>query len=130
MSSPFNTSEPPYYVLVSHTLTLPSVAGTSTTFSHPTIEYHYADDSPHNLLPRSPDEHVLVLDYEPMASGTVPAQSLSQELAVKGVKVVDAPGASIAATEDGPRNPKIYVIETSMTPQEMSVSNQTSIPLF
>lgn len=115
-----NTSEPPYYVLVSHTLTLPSAAGTSTTFSHPTIEYHYADDSPHNLLPQSPEEHVMVLDYD--INVVCPtAQSLSSELAVKGVKVADAPGAGTTAGEDGPKNTKIYVIETSITPAEAYV---------
>lgn len=120
-SSALNTSDPPYYVLVSHTLTLPSVAGTSTAFSHPTIEYHYADDSPHNLLPRALDEHTLVLDYDPSCFVHPTAQSFSQELAVKGVKVADAPGASTAAVEDGPKNTKIYVIETSVAPSEMYV---------
>ncbi|KAI0815182.1 hypothetical protein BC629DRAFT_1588855 [Irpex lacteus] len=113
-SSP-NPLEPPSYVLVSHSLTAPSAAGPSTTLSHATIEYHYADDSPHDLLPRTPGEHVLVLDYDPAHVPAPTAQSLSPDLAVKGVKVADAPGAGVAA-EEGPRNNKIYVIETSVTP--------------
>jgi hypothetical protein len=122
MNSPSstNSAEPPYYVLVAHSLTAPSAAGPSTTLSHPTIEYHYADDSPHNLLPETPGEHVLVLDYNTPIMPT--SQSLSSELAVKGVKVADAPGAGVALDE-GPRNNKIYVIETSVTPTEAYVIN-------
>lgn len=120
-SSP-NPLEPPSYVLVSHSLTAPSAAGPSTTLSHATIEYHYADDSPHDLLPRTPGEHVLVLDYDPAHVPAPTAQSLSPDLAVKGVKVADAPGAGVAA-EEGPRNNKIYVIETSVTPMQSYVIN-------
>lgn len=106
-------------MLVSHSPTLPSAAGTSTTFSHPTIEYHYADDSPHSLLPRSPDEHILVLDYDPSSTTAPTAQSLSSELAVKGVKVAAPPRAGTATSEEGPTNTNIYVIETSITPSDM-----------
>lgn len=109
------SSEPPYYVLISHSLPLPSTVGPTTTFSHPTIEYHYADDSPHNFLPRTPEEHVIVLDFDPSDSTAPTAQSLSLDLAVKGVKVADAPGAS-TTNEDGPMNKKMYVIETSTSP--------------
>ena len=120
-----NTSEPPSYVLVSHALASSSVAGPSTTLSHATIEYHYADDSPHALLPRTPEEHVLVLDYDPTQVPLPTAQSLSPDLAVKGVKVVDAPGAGVAPDE-GPRNNKLYVIETSATPLQTCVPSSVA----
>ncbi|KAI0094688.1 hypothetical protein BDY19DRAFT_36437 [Irpex rosettiformis] len=120
-SSSQSTLEPPSYVLISHCLTSPSVAGPSTTLSHATIEYHYADDSPHDLLPRTPGEHVLVLDYDPAQVPLPTAQSLSPDLAVQGVKVADAPGAGVTPDE-GPRNNKIYVIETSVIPAQTYVS--------
>ena len=55
---------PPCYILVSHSPATgsPSTATTST-LSHPEIEYHYADDSPHAFLPQYPGEHVVVLDF-------------------------------------------------------------------
>ncbi|KAI0704884.1 hypothetical protein BC835DRAFT_1410224 [Cytidiella melzeri] len=128
MASPSsqNPPEPPFYVLVSHSLTAPSTAGSSTTLSHPIVEYHYADDSPHNLLPRTNGEHVFVLDYNEAHLTSPTAHSLSSDLAVRGVKVADAPGAGVVADE-GPKNNKIYVIETSATPVEtMQVDEQHS----
>ncbi|KAI0348618.1 hypothetical protein BDW22DRAFT_109779 [Trametopsis cervina] len=100
MTSPSsqNSSEPPFYILVSHSLTAPFSAGPSTTLSHPVIEYHFADDSPKDLLPRTPGEQVVVLDYDVSHSAVPTAQSFSPALAVKGVKM--------------------YVIETSIAPTE------------
>lgn len=63
----------------------------------------------------------MVLDYDPSNAIPPTAQCLSPELAVKGVKVADAPGASTVANEDGPKNTKIYVIETSITPSDLYV---------
>ena len=127
MSSPPSSSpadSPPFYVLVSQT-PLPSAASATgaacKSFSHPIIEYHYADDLPHALLPQSAQEHVLVLDYDPTTPAVTTAQSLSTDLAVLGVKVTDAPAAS-STTDDAPipkRNGKIYVIETTAVPAEV-----------
>ena len=74
------------------------------------------------LLPQSPHEQVLILDYDP-ANITAPvAQSLSPDLAVVGVNVAEAPAAS-SAIDDNP-NPRsnscIYVIETTNTPSELT----------
>ncbi|KAI0079583.1 hypothetical protein K474DRAFT_1591668 [Panus rudis PR-1116 ss-1] len=107
-------SDPPHYVLVSHSSSLNNQS-VPTTFSHPIVEYHYADDSPRNLLPRSPDEQVLILDYPEQAAPT--AKSLSPDVAVTGVKVTDAPGA--AGHEGGPKNNKIYVLDTTTLPEEV-----------
>lgn len=118
-----STSLPPYYVLVSHAPLQTDQTATSasyTSFSHPTVEYHYADDLPHALLPRSPGEHVLVLDYDPHRVSPPVAQSLSTDLAVIGVKVTEAPGAA-TAEEEGPRNNKIYVLETTTLPEDSCV---------
>ena len=129
MSSPPSSSAgdtPPHYVLVSQT----PLVSTSTapgpsfkSFSHPVIEYHYADDLPHALLPRSTQEHVLVLDYDSASASQPVAQSLSTDLAVLDVKVTDAPAAS-SVTDDAPiprRNGKIYVIETTAVPSDVYV---------
>ena len=96
----------------------PTAPSTSyTTFSHPTVEYHYADDMPNALLPQSPGEHVLVLDYDPHRPMTPVAKSLSTNITVVGVKVAEAPGAP-SPEEEGPRNDKMYVLETATLPQE------------
>jgi hypothetical protein len=126
MSSPPSSSAgdtSPYYVLVSQTPVASSAATGGPSFKsfiHPVIEYHYADDLPHALLPQTAQEHVLVLDYDP-TTGTVPiAHSLSTDLAVLGVKVTDVPAAS-SVTDDAPilkRNGKIYVIETTAVPSD------------
>lgn len=114
-------SLPPFYVLVSHAPLAGDQVGSSssyTTFSHPTVEYHYADDQPHALLPRSPDEHVLVLDYDPHRTTSPVVQSLSTNLAVIGVKVTEPPRPA-TPEEEGPKNDKMYVIETTAFPDEM-----------
>ena len=123
MSSPPSSEAPPYYVLVSQSASPagPQPAGVVyKTFSHPIIEYHYADDDPHALLPRSANEHVLVLDYDHSDLVLPVAQSLSTDLAVVGVRVADAPATS-TATEDNTasRNNKMYVIETTAVPPGM-----------
>ncbi|KAJ3552001.1 hypothetical protein NM688_g4388 [Phlebia brevispora] len=116
-----SSSLPPYYILVSHPPILADQSAPTTasytTFSHPTVEYHYADDLPHALLPQSSGEHVLVLDYDPNGESVPVAQSLSTELAVTGVKVTEAPGA-VTVEEDGLRNNKIYVLETTSIPED------------
>lgn len=118
MSSP---EEPPYYILVSQSSTLNNPSGpASTSLSHPIIEYHYADDSPHALLPQYPGEHILVIDYDPARFQTPAVKSLSADLAVTGLRITDAPGAGVA--DDEPfRNDKMYILETTTMPEERCV---------
>jgi len=126
MSSPPSSNaeeNPPHFILVSQS-PLPSGSTASRpsykSFTHPVIEYHYADDLPHALLPQNPQEHVLVLDYDPTNATPPVAQSLSTDLAVLGVKATEAP-ASGPATDDSPnpkKNGQIYVIETTQIPSE------------
>ncbi|KIP12022.1 hypothetical protein PHLGIDRAFT_21318 [Phlebiopsis gigantea 11061_1 CR5-6] len=126
MSSPPSSlpgDHPPYYILVSQT----PVASASTepgptykSFSHPVIQYHYADDVPNMLLPQSPHEQVLILDYDP-TNMTVPmAQSLSPDLAVLGVKVAEAPSSTIDDNPNPRSNNYIYVIETTAKPTDLT----------
>ncbi|KAJ7071307.1 hypothetical protein C8F01DRAFT_1244933 [Mycena amicta] len=72
--------------------------------SHPTIQYHYSDDSPLTVIPH-PEEQVFLLDYDPQPT----AQSISPSLAVSAVAVEEAPGA---AAEPVLRNDRMYIIET------------------
>lgn len=112
-SSTSETSQPPYYLLLSQTqASVPPVAGpVPSTFIHPVIEYHYVDDPPQALLPRSLEESVIIVDYD--GPSTVPvAQSLRSNLTVTGVKVSDAPGTAVAQDGEPIRNPKMYIIET------------------
>jgi hypothetical protein len=103
----------PYYVLVSSssraqpTTTTGSVAPVP---SHPIIQYHYANDSPLSLLPRFPDEQVLVLDYDPLNPSFTRAQSISGSSAVTGIKVTDAPGAGEG---DVSWSKSMFVLETT-----------------
>lgn len=111
-------AEPPYYVLVSHRQSPnePPIPVPSA-LSHPTIEYHYADDSHHSLLPQFPGEHVIVLDYDPVSNTSATAKSLSTELAVTALRLTDPPGAGIAQEQPG-RNGKMHIIETTSSNQE------------
>ena len=99
--------EPPSYVLLQ-----PSHPSTSvpTTFVHPAIEYHFADDPATALLPSSEHESVIVIDY-PGADAIPTVQSLYPGIAVSGVKVVDAPGVP-TGSQGGSRaqNDKMYII--------------------
>ncbi|KAG0709047.1 hypothetical protein DFH29DRAFT_890292 [Suillus ampliporus] len=107
------STEPPYYLLVSHSSLQHSSGLTSNSLAHANVEYRYADDSPLMLLSRHPDEHVLVLNHDP-AKGDIPTvQSTSNHMAVTGVKVSVAPGAS--TNEDYSRNDNMYVLEVVST---------------
>ncbi|EJD04156.1 uncharacterized protein FOMMEDRAFT_155276 [Fomitiporia mediterranea MF3/22] len=112
MSSDSAVQEPPYYVL---TRPLPNASSQApANFAHPVIEYHFADDPPSLLLPSSETQSVIIIDYDDLNSPPV-AQSLNQNLAVAGVKVSPAPGASAApSTREGDlkRNDQMYIIET------------------
>ncbi|KZT74694.1 hypothetical protein DAEQUDRAFT_719874 [Daedalea quercina L-15889] len=101
---------PPYYILVSHSNPL---ATTSATLSHPVIEYHYADDSPHSLLPQFPGERILVIDYDPNRNTPPTAKSLSTDMSVTNVQVTAAAGAGGVDEEH-----KMYVLETTSIPEE------------
>ncbi|KAI0757074.1 hypothetical protein C8Q80DRAFT_1131881 [Daedaleopsis nitida] len=115
MAATPTSSDPPYYVLISHSQSLAGSVPASSSLCHPIIEYHYADDPPASLLPQHPTEHVLVLDYESAQSGVAAptVKSLSPDLIVSGLKVTDAPGAAVAG-EPALRNNSIYVIETTI----------------
>lgn len=105
----------PYYVLVSpSSQTQPSAATGSTTpvLNHPVLQYHYANDSPLSLLPRSQNEHVLVVDYDPLTPQCARAQSISGSSAVTGIKVTEAPGAGSAEGFAGWCN-NMFVLETT-----------------
>ncbi|KAG1757390.1 hypothetical protein EDB19DRAFT_1657228 [Suillus lakei] len=107
------STEPPYYLLVSHSSLQHSSGLSSNSLAHASVEYRYADDSPLMLLSRHPDEHVLVLNHDP-AKGDIPTvQSTSSHMAVTGVKVSVAPGAS--ANEDHSTNDNMYVLEVAST---------------
>ncbi|KAF7306662.1 hypothetical protein MIND_00457800 [Mycena indigotica] len=86
---------PPFYVLVRPT----------TSYLHPTIQYHYLDDSPLPLIPRQ-GEQVILLDYDPQPI----AQSLSPAISVSNVKIDEAQGAAL--DEGIVRNDRMYTIET------------------
>ncbi|KII93521.1 hypothetical protein PLICRDRAFT_35743 [Plicaturopsis crispa FD-325 SS-3] len=115
-----SSSEPPFYVLVSHSSLSnisPSTAQ-SASLAHPTIQYHYADDSPLTLLPQSPSEHVLVLDYDPGATNAPVVNSLSRGLVVSGLKVAEAPGAAAVADDEPGRNDRMYILETTLARED------------
>ncbi|EPT04256.1 hypothetical protein FOMPIDRAFT_1107706, partial [Fomitopsis schrenkii] len=111
---------PPYYILVSHNSAL---ATTSATLSHPVIEYHYADDSPHSLLPQYPDERILVIDYDPSRSSPPTAKSLSPDLSVTNVQVAAAAGAGGVDEEH-----KMYILETMTMPEGVLGDDDSQSP--
>jgi len=113
-------SEPPYYILVSHSPLSTNTPGVlSNALGHPQIQYHYADDSPLALLPQTPNEHVLVLDYDPTIPTSPTAKSMSRNMVVTSVKVAEAPGA--AADEDElKKNDKMYILETTTASDDNS----------
>jgi len=99
---------PPYYVLLAHS----SLSNPPNTLGHPLIQYHYTDDSPLSLLPNHPDDHVLVLHYDPESPAAPTVQSVSKDLVVTGLRVEEAPGAAVA-DETGARNSAMFIIETT-----------------
>lgn len=101
----------PFYVLCEHSAI--HSGPPSNALAHPTIQYHYANDSPLALWPQHPNEHVLVLDYDPTTTKTT-LKSMSNDLAVVSLKVEEAPGAG-AADADGTRSDRMYIIQTTAT---------------
>lgn len=108
MSFALTKHEPPFYLLAQP---LAHSSQSAANFTHPLIEYHFADDPPSNLLPGSDAESVIIIDYENTEPIPV-AQSLHQDLAVAGVKVTTAPGATTARDDEPKRNDKMYIIQT------------------
>lgn len=99
----------PFYVLCEHSAI--HSGPPSNALAHPVIQYHYADDSPLALWQQHPNEHVLVLDYDPTTSQST-VQSMSKDLAVVSLKIEEAPGAA-AADGDGTRSDRMYIIQTT-----------------
>ena len=99
---------PPFYVLLAHS----SLSNTPNTLGHPSIQYHYTDDSPLSLLPNHSDDHVLVLHYDPKSPAAPTVQSVSKDLVVTGLRIEEAPGAAIA-DETGNRNSAMFIVETT-----------------
>jgi hypothetical protein len=105
----------PYYVLVSTSSQAQSTVPTGSAtpvLNHPVLQYHYANDSPLSLLPRSPNEQILVLDYDPLTPQLTRAQSISGSSAVTGIKVTEAPGAGPAEGDAGWCK-SMFVLETT-----------------
>ena len=109
------SGELPYYIFVSNSSLLSTTqAAPSSLLLHPSIQYHYQDDSPLELFPRSEDEHILVLDYDPSGLSQPSAKSISNNIAVTSLKVADAPGAASSGSGELPStNDKMYIIHTS-----------------
>jgi hypothetical protein len=127
----------PYYILVS-----PSALGShlhASSLTHPTVQYHYADDPPTALLPTAEHPNVIILEpqlsEESAESNTsssppsvstnsavtiVPSKviaqppsfhSLSSSVAVTNVRVAQPPASAVAfATSEG-KDPNIYIID-------------------
>jgi len=115
-------SLPPYYILVSHSSADDAVPGApSSNFSHPVIQYQYRDDSTIPLLPQHPDEHVLVLDYDPSPRFST-VKNISGKVVVTNLKVDEAPGAAVA---DG-KNNHMFVIETTSDDQYVAKCSLTT----
>ncbi|KAF8342811.1 uncharacterized protein EI90DRAFT_2988029 [Cantharellus anzutake] len=115
-------SLPPHYVLVSQG-SLPAsttgVVGAPNTpaprLTFPIIHYHYADDPPLSLMPSKDHENqpYIILDCDPTSCQLPVVRSVSEGLAVTGIKVTEAPGVIKGVEVD--RNPNMFVIEAVST---------------
>ncbi|KLO07572.1 hypothetical protein SCHPADRAFT_836480 [Schizopora paradoxa] len=107
-----NLYDLPYFIMLSQS-TMPLAGENPSTSSlvHPVIQYHFADDNPHDILPRYDGESVIILDYE---RGRVPplVESASKNIAVTGIKVTDAPPSSVPSDGETRRNDNMFIIET------------------
>ena len=101
----------PYYALVSTAQSTAPSGPITPVLNHPVLQYHYANDSPLSLLPRTPDEQVLVLDYNPLTPQFTRVQSISGSAAVTGIKVTEAPGAG--SEGDAGWCKSMFVLETT-----------------
>ncbi|KIY65520.1 hypothetical protein CYLTODRAFT_492267 [Cylindrobasidium torrendii FP15055 ss-10] len=98
-----SNTKPPYYILFAHS----SSPSAPPIYGHPSIQYHYADDSPLNLLPRE-NENVILMDYTPESTGLPPVRSISNTLAVTGITSKDP---LVSSSTEG-LNEQMYIIET------------------
>jgi len=104
-------------------------AAPSSLLLHPNVQYHYQDDSPLDLLPRSEDEHILVLDYDPSNLSQPSAKSISSNIAVTALKVTDVPGGAASGSDELPnKNDKMYIIHTSTLSTGASATEDASAP--
>ena len=119
-SSSAPESFPPHYIFVSQG-NLPAAGGagqsalTAPMLTFPIIHYHYADDPPLSLIPskdRDNQPHI-ILDYDPASGQPAVVRSVSEGLAVTGIKVTDAPGVIKGVATD--KNPSMFVIEAVST---------------
>ncbi|KAI5982524.1 hypothetical protein EDC04DRAFT_2842685 [Pisolithus marmoratus] len=103
------SSAPLCYMLASHN-TLQSSTSTqaSSILDHVDIQCHHADDSPLSLLPSHPDEHVFILYHDPDNPAAPTIKSTSSQFSLSGVKVSQAPGASM----DEDKNPNMHIYRT------------------
>ena len=84
-ASTHSAPTPPYYILLSH----------SGVLAHAPITYHYADDPALALLPESPGEHVVLLDWAlTEVTGTATASS-------SGATAGSTSGATTAGSTSG-----------------------------
>jgi len=97
---------PPHYVLFSHSTAATATTPATNTLGHPIIQYQFSDDSPLNLLPQRPDEHVIVLELD--GTGTPQARSLSKSIGIAGVRVEDAPRA---ADSSEAKDSKMHIVD-------------------
>lgn len=119
----------PYYVLISN--------ASPPALTHPLIQYQYADDSPLALLPRHPDEHVILLDYNPNTSNEtittspvahVSVKSLSSRVAVTGIKTVEESGDTMYIVET--TSPAALHSMSASSVLQSSTNAQSSLAAF
>lgn len=120
-----NQQSPPFYIMISQSI-LPPIPGASPqqVLTHPSVQFHYADDPPLAIL-SSTQRQVIVLDtnapqsqaISPSSTATIvpssslSAQSISSSVAVASVRTAQPPLKAVAhATAEG-KDPNIYIIE-------------------
>jgi hypothetical protein len=122
-------SSVPHYVLVSN--------ASPPSLTHPSIQYIYADDSPVVLLPRSPNEHVILIEYNPNTSNetittsqlaNISVKSLSSKVAVTGIKTVEEGGETIYIVDTTSPTKSQLISTSSML--EPSPNAQTNLDVF
>lgn len=107
-----NLYDLPYFIMLSQS-TMPLAGENPSTASlvHPIIQYQFANDNPHDILPRHDGESVIILDYEPDKAAPL-VESASKNIAVTGIKVTDAPPSGALTDGETRRNDNMFIIET------------------
>ncbi|KAL1748901.1 hypothetical protein HDZ31DRAFT_59787 [Schizophyllum fasciatum] len=109
------SSAPPHYILVSH-------AG---VLAHAPITYHYADDPALALLPETPEEHVVLLNWcaAPSSSATTTASPTPVPHTTTNTTPLTSPSASTPsariAHSESTINPD-HLVEERVTAQSLS----------